>query len=139
MKNIFKFLGMITLILVIGFAMTACPEEEQEEEPATIIVTNNSTMAYDITANGVTIALYQGATKVKEVTGVQSTKITDTNITISKTSATFTGIEPGDYQVWVTDDRQRAPGATTGIYTSKTFTFGDGETKTLSYTGNKVE
>jgi hypothetical protein len=135
MKKISKIFGVITLMVVIGLSMTACPEEE-EEEPATIIVTNNSTMSGDIKEEGVTVALYQGDTKVKEVTGVQSTKATPAEGTwaVTKTSATFTGIEPGDYQIWVTDAQP-----TPAIYKSKTFTFGDGETKTLSYTGNKVE
>jgi hypothetical protein len=149
MKNILKIFGVITLLVVIGFSMTACPEEE--EEPATIIVTNASHMRWDVMEAGVTIALYQGGTKIKDVTGVQTTAETGDTDGVSgtpevaltfekkKTSATFSDIEAGEYEVWVTDARPATASQLGNPYKSKAFTFGEGLTITLTYDGESVK
>jgi hypothetical protein len=150
MKKISKIFGVITLMVVIGLSMTACPEEE-EEEPATITVTNDSALKFDTRVIGVKVELVKDGAVVKTETNVQSTvKLTNTNTDAEltgddlaaarkKSEAKFAGVEPGDYQIWITDARREGETATgANPYKSKTFTFGDGQTVTLSYDGNSV-
>jgi len=145
----FKILGIITLMVVIGFSALSCGEtpEEETEEPApttgTIDVTNDSRLRWDVDVSGVTVQLYKGTTKVGEVTGVQTTakKIDkdgssttpdiDVDFVATKTVATFKDVVPGDdYYIWVVDANTN-----TSVNTTKSskFTVAAGDALKYSY------
>ena len=144
MKNILKFLGVITCIAVIGFSMTGCPEEEPEPEVGTIEVTNDSRMHYDINETGVKVELKQGTTVIDKFEGLQTTSATgdadnnsstaDTNLNWTKNpakaKAIFKDVPAGDYDIVVTDSKP--------IITTQKITLAKGETLVFSYTGEAV-
>jgi hypothetical protein len=135
MKNIFKFLGIITLMVVIGFSMVSCDDEPEEEDPevGTIEVTNDSTMQHDVTTAGVTVILYKGDKEIKLISGIQSTTVS----TSTKTKAVFSDIDVGDgYYVKVKDASNTTyPTAQADVLT---FSLAKDQVKKLSYNGTKV-
>jgi len=130
MKKFIKFLGVIALIAMIGFAFVSC-DGEPEEEPdptGTIVVSNDSSMQHDITASGVTIKLFQGTKEVASFSGI----LTSTIEANTKTKATFTNVDVGDgYVVKVIDNASNT-------YPSTAFSLAKDQVKTFTYTGNAV-
>ena len=133
MKNFVKWFGIIALVAVIGFSTTSC--EPEPEPTGTIKVTNDSTLTYDITVNGVKVQIYQDGAAVQTIDKLQTTKGDQTALTGLK-EAVFSGVPVGDFQIWVID--ARPTGGDAAIYKSKTYFLAKDETKVFTYTGNAI-
>jgi len=131
MKKFIKFLCVIALIAMIGFAFVSCEDEPEEDPTGTIIVSNDSTMLHDVTVKGVTIKLFQGNTEVASFSGI----LTSTIEANTKTKATFSNVAVGDgYVIKVIDDRNNDD----GTYACTAFSLAKDEVRTYSYTGNAI-
>jgi PKD repeat protein len=152
MKKMIKLLGVITLMVVIGFSMVSC-NDEPEEEPVkqSITVTNISSMHYDIQQDGVKIELLKDGKVIEpvglniitkatvgDVDNVASTPATEPitiNRTGKETSIKWSDLEVGEYQVRVTDKNTNQSQA---VITGEKFTLAAGEAKEIAYAGTKA-
>ena len=117
MKNLFKIIGIIAIVAVIGLSMTACPVPEPEEEELSGTITISPTGSVDIGTK--LTATYSGSESVsfqwkKDGNNVGSASTTNPN--------EYTPTEAGSYTVTVSAEGYKSK-------TSAAVTVGGGSTE----------